>query len=239
MITVLVLALTLTPPELAEGLGEPAPSADSRHRAGPDSVEWGGFAVVEPRVRAEIADRWDIPAEDLRLDWGAVRQDWEPTRDASVVLQGSGRNGYWIVRLHEGDQQLAIRLRAASTRLVMVAARPLERGATLRREDVAWEHQEVWGPPDARAPAEPGWTVRRRVRAGETLSPPRVTPPDAVESGAPVTVEWVGDAVAITLPGKALGTVPVGEPVYVRTDTGERLRGTAVAPGRVRVSSNR
>jgi flagella basal body P-ring formation protein FlgA len=157
----------------------------------------------------------------------------------AVDLQGTGRNGYWIVRLHEGDEQLAVRVRAASTRLVMVATRPLERGATLREEDVAWEPREVWGPPEAPSSAEPGWTVRRRVRAGEELSPPRVTPPDAVVSGEPVTVEWVGDAVAITLPGKALGTVPVGESVYVRTDTGERLRGLAVAPGRVRVSSNR
>ena len=205
----------------------------------PDSTEWSGFEIVEPRVVETLVERWGVDAADLRLEWGVVRNGWTPTDAVEVELQGTGGNGYWIVRLRENDQTLAIRLRAGTSQPTMVAARPLTRGAELQPEDVAWETRDSWGPPTGLSEVRPGWTVRRNVRLGEVLAPPLVTLPDAVRSGGPVTVEWVKGPVALTLPGTALGTVPVGGSVYVRTETGERLHGTAVAPGRVRVSPSR
>lgn len=207
---------------------------------GPDSLDWPGYEVLEPVVVEALTERWQVPAADLVLEWGHVRGEWVPGPDARVELKGTGRGGFWIVSVEEGSESLAVRLRAGTRALTLVAARDLSRGSVLTEEDQVWELREEWGPPAAAPSAvEPGWTIRRVVRAGEVLEPPAVTPPDAVTSGAPVTVEYVTGRVALTLPGTALGTVPVGGTVYVRTETGERLQGQAVGPGRVRVSSSR
>jgi flagella basal body P-ring formation protein FlgA len=202
-----------------------------------DSPEWEGLAVVEPVVRSELARRWNVDAGQLVLDWGLVRESWVPGREAHIELNGTGRGGYWIVGVEDGDNSLAIRLRAGTQAAERVAARDLPRGHTLSPADWTLVTQPVWGAPRAASAAvEEGWTVRRPIRAGEVLGSPQVGPPDAVRSGSPVTVEYVRGPVVLTLPGTALGTVPVGGAVNVRTETGERLRGEAVAPGRVRVS---
>lgn len=204
-----------------------------------DSTEWAGFDVVEPVVRARLASDWQVAQEELCLDWGAVRGAWVPGPDARVELKGTGRGGYWIVAVEDDAGSAAIRLRAGTRVTTLVAARDLPRGRTLEPGDMTWDEREAWGRPESDGElVEAGWIVRRTVRAGEALAPPRVTPPDAVTTGGPVLVEWVRGAITLTLPGRALGTAPVGGSVRVRTETGERLQGRAVGPGRVRVSSS-
>lgn len=205
----------------------------------PGEAPWVGLAVVEPVVRTELARAWGVAGSRLVLDWGLVRESWTPGDAARIELKGSGRGGYWIVAVEDGRNSAAMRLRAGTRTETLVAAHDLSRGHVLTREDMTVRELHAWGPPEAGGDAaRPGWTVRRTIRAGEPLAPPRVTPPDAVSSGDPVLVEWVRGPVSVTLPGTALGTVPLGGTVRVRTETGERLQGTATGPGRVRVSSN-
>lgn len=202
------------------------------------SPEWVGLEVVQPRVEAELAARWGVPVEQLVLEWGLVREEWTPGPDTRVELNGSGRSGYWIVGVEDGRNSAAIRLRAGTMSTERVAIRDLPRGHTLSAADWTVATRQVWGPPRTEsAPVQEGWTVRRRIGAGEVLGSPQVAPPDAVTTGTSVIVEYVSGPVVLTLPGTALGTVPIGGTVNVRTETGERLRGTAVSPGRVRVSA--
>lgn len=222
--------LLLASASAAPAFPAPAPTADS--------TDWAGFEVVEPVIRARLADDWQVEPGELLLEWGAVREGWVPGDHARVELKGTGRGGYWIVAVEDPDGSAAIRLRAGTRVTTLVAAHDLPRGRTLEPGDMVRAERHAWGRPRNEGDlVEAGWMVRRTVRAGEALAPPRVTPPDAVTTGGPVLVEWVRGAITVTLPGRALGTAPVGGSVRVRTETGERLQGRATGPGRVRVSS--
>ena len=59
----------------------------------------------------------------------------------------------------------------------------------------------------------------------------------AVEAGRPVDIVWARPGIALKLRGRALGSAPLGREVYVRTESGERLRGVVRAPGVVDVTS--
>lgn len=224
-------------PALAGAAVQAVSSVRSESGVRSDSTVWAGVALVEPSVRAAIAERWEVEPSDLVLEWGRARSGWTPGPDARVRLRGSGSRGWWVAEVDGADGSTSVRLRAGTPRTVPVAARRMARGTTLTEADLMRVERTVWGPPVPNAPGvRPGWVVRRLLEKGEPLEPPAVTPPDAVVAGSPVHVEWVRGPVALTLPARALGTVAEGEPVYVRTETGERLRGLAVGPGRVRVS---
>jgi flagella basal body P-ring formation protein FlgA len=54
-----------------------------------------------------------------------------------------------------------------------------------------------------------------------------------VVSGRPVEIRWARNGVEVTMEGKAAGSGALGEEVFVRTGTGERLRGVVRGPGTV------
>lgn len=204
-----------------------------------DSVDWPGLEVVEPRLRAEIAELWAVAPAELVLEFGTVNTPWIPGPEFDVELRGTGRGGWFIAVASDPAGSVSFRLRAGRSVLRTVAARPLTRGEFLAEEDVSLARVAEWGLESAEVPAEViGWEVKRAIPQGDVLSPPSVAPPAAVVSGGPVEIELRHGAVSITLSGSGLGTVPVGEEVFVRTSTGERLRGVATAPGRVVVQSS-
>src|SRR5690606_12211768 len=94
-----------------------------------------------------------------------------------------------------------------------------------------------WGPPAPRPADVAGWVARRRIGRGQPLREPAVGPPLAVEAGEPVQVVWRRTGLAVTLPGRALGSAAAGQSVAVRTETGKRMHGTAVGNGVVQVDA--
>jgi flagella basal body P-ring formation protein FlgA len=77
--------------------------------------------------------------------------------------------------------------------------------------------------------------TRRTIAAGEVLRSPAVEPPTVVNANSPVEVEWVDGNLTLTVEGIAARNASLGERVPVRTESGKRLEGTVVAPGRVRM----
>lgn len=120
-----------------------------------------------------------------------------------------------------------------------VATRALQRGDTLRAEDMTVvDTSIVWrwanSSPDTTR-AQVGWVTRRPIAAGEVLRYPAVGAPAIVSAGASVTMIYQDGPVRIQLTGVATNTASLGAPVSVRIDNTRRLDGIAVAPNTVRL----
>lgn len=204
--------------------------------AGP--AEWAPPPALAARVAQAVAERWEVPAAAVRLEWPstvAAPLDAE----APLRLQGTGTGGWWTVSLgaHGGGAAPArLRVRAGVESRVAVAAREVARGAVLEAEDVRVAPVTEWGPPRERGETPgAGWTARRLIASGEPLREPAVGPPLLVRSGEETEVLWSGGGVELKVRGAALGSASRGERVSVRIDTKRKLEGVAEAPGRVRI----
>lgn len=197
-----------------------------------------GAAVSRPlagRVAARLADQWRVPAEQVRLEWGAAAGDRAPADDAPFRVLGRGDGGWFVVVFDPADTlAVAVRLRAGVEHAVAVATRSLEAGARIDSSDVREEVRVHWGRPPADALVAPasGWEVRRPIRAGEVIAPPAVAAPALVRAGEPVRLEWQSGGVQVSVVGIALNTARAGEPVRARLEERPaRLTGTVTAPG--------
>ena len=123
---------------------------------------------------------------------------------------------------------------SAPTRRVAVATRALPRGATLTADDFEYRDTtlRIWS--DTTKVAA-GWVTRSAIPAGEILRAPAVEPPVVVNANGAVQVEYADQGVRLTMRGIAARNASVGERVAVRIDSGRRVEGTVIAPGRVRI----
>ncbi len=192
---------------------------------------------LEATTRDLIAARWGVAGSSLVIEWGAYSGD-EPDLEGGLALVGSGSSGYWVVRFRlKSGGPASVRARAGLLTPRSVASRRLQRGEILTAEDMAVSTSVVWGAPrpSSLEPSE-GWIVQRIIKLGEPLRVPAVRPPMAVVSGSVVELIWSKGAVGLQLLGTAAGSAVLGDTVFVRTESGRRLRGVAVAPGIVNVT---
>jgi len=127
---------------------------------------------------------------------------------------------------------------SSATRRVPVATHALARGVMLTADDFELRDTSaarIIGAVDSTSVAA-GWVTRRTINAGEVLRAPAVEAPSVVSANTAVEVEFADKNVTLTLRGVAGRNGAVGERVPVRTESGRRLEGTVVAPGRVRVN---
>ena len=128
---------------------------------------------------------------------------------------------------------------SGTTRMrLSLAARALQRGDTLRSEDIAMVDTSVvwrWASRPDTTRAAVGWIARRPIAIGEVLRYPAVTAPPVVHVGTRVSLIYLDGPVRIVLTGVATNTAPLGAPVGVRIDPTRRLDGIAVAPNTVRL----
>lgn len=117
---------------------------------------------------------------------------------------------------------------------VAVATRALPRGAVLSADDFEFRDTtlRVWSDTTRIAP---GWVTRSAIAAGEILRTPAVEPPVIVNANTDVTVEYADTGVRLTMRGVAVRNGAMGERVQVRMDSGRRVEGTVIAPGRIRI----
>lgn len=196
----------------------------------------GGASPIDAEVRELVAERWGVGAERVHLSWGAFRA--VPPPGASIELVGSGRGGHWVVRIGSATGGTStIRLRTGYEAVRAVASRRLERGVTLTADDVVMRDTIIWNHPtgDSRLPLV-GWVTHRRIEMGEILAGPAVQPPLAVEAGRTVDLVWSRGPIGVRLKGIATESGALGEDVFVRTESGTRLRGTVIARSTVRLS---
>ena len=187
---------------------------------------------LEATTKELIAAQWQVDGSSLVVEWGAFPGD-ETDLDGGVALMGSGSGGYWVVRFKLKSGGLAsARARAGLLTPRPVASRRLQRGEILSAEDMVASTSLVWGAPrPSRLVPSEGWIVQRVIARGEPLRVPAVRPPMAVVSGSVVELIWNKGAVGLRLPGTASGSAMLVDTVFVRTESGRRLQGVAVAPG--------
>ncbi len=227
---------------MAQGreVAEPSPTAKAQGReaSGPPQ------AAADLAARL-VAEQWEVEPGALRLDWGRFREDPFYASVDGAELLGSGRDGRWLVSFHrtaaDGQEEVhSVALRAGIVAPRPVARTRLARGQSLSASDIEYRPAVCWGPPteDPVSPRE-GWAVERVIEAGEFLAPPAVRPPLLVVSGRLVRIVWSAGAVRITVRGEAVGSAALGEDVFVRTESGQRMEGVVTGPAEVTLHNSR
>jgi flagella basal body P-ring formation protein FlgA len=131
----------------------------------------------------------------------------------------------------------AIAVALGSERSVPVAARALARGVALSPADYRIATVLVRPALRSAAAADSGWVTRRAVAEGEALIEPAVGPPALVTAGQAVSFVAETGPVRLSVRGTAASTGALGDRVWVRMDSGRRLRGVVAAPGTVRADT--
>ena len=122
-------------------------------------------------------------------------------------------------------------------RSVPVATRVLARGVTLSPADYQVTVAVVRTALRTATAADSGWVTRRPIAAGEPLVEPAVGPPALVTAGQPVHFVAEAGGVHLSVRGTAATTGALGDRIWVRMDSGRRLRGLVTAPGIVRADT--
>ena len=123
---------------------------------------------------------------------------------------------------------------------ILVIARALARGETVRESDIVVERRprgEVPADAAASLASVVGQAARRALRAGQTLRPADLMKPDLVGRHDMVTILFEVPGITLTARGKALAAAAEGETVAVLNEQSKRvLHATVRAPGVVVVS---
>jgi len=123
---------------------------------------------------------------------------------------------------------------------IVVLARAITRGETVRESDILIERQprsEVASDAVTKISAAVGQAARRSLRAGQTLRPADLMKPDYVTRNDMVTILFEVPGITLTARGKAIASGAEGETVPVLNLQSKRVLHTTVkAPGVVVVS---
>jgi flagella basal body P-ring formation protein FlgA len=122
-------------------------------------------------------------------------------------------------------------------RTVPVAARALPRGTTISPADYQIIPTVVRPALKSALAADSGWITRRPIAAGEALVEPAVGPPALVTSGQAVTFVAEQAGIRLAIHGTAATGGALGDQVWVRMESGRRLRGVITAPATVRADT--
>ncbi|HYC30817.1 MAG TPA: flagellar basal body P-ring formation chaperone FlgA [Gemmatimonadales bacterium] len=197
-------------------------------------------AAVSVAVAFEIAGRWGVEADGVRLEWGAVPAAAAVRDSTPFRLVGKGMDGSFVVVFEPaGASPAAVRVRAGVADSAVRATRALARGTVLAAEDLRTEPSVQWGPPreGGDMPAA-GWTTLRPLASGDLVTSANAAMPQIVKAGDPVRVEWRRGGVLVALDGVALNPAGVGQPVRVRLGgRGGQRSGQASGPGLVSLDS--
>lgn len=197
------------------------------------ATELGGQApeALQNRVREELSRRWEVPAERVVLDWGAVH--WRGDSLPPLRLVGSGRGGWFVVVLDDSVSPSAVQVRAGLLDTVAVASRALAPGDTIGAGDYEFRTEVRWGAPAVRQRATSGWIVRRHLAAGDLLDEPSIAPPPVIGKGEPVRIVWQHGPVEVWIEGTAMNAAALHQPVRVRIpERNLQIVALAAAPGR-------
>lgn len=126
---------------------------------------------------------------------------------------------------------------------LVVAARPISRGATLTAEDVTTVTRLLPSAPGgvlASPDAAIGRVAMRDIAAGSTLNASQLKAPQVVRRGQSVTLSLASGSVAVRVAGTALRDGTLGERIPVRNVNSKRVvEGVVLADGVVEVAAVR
>jgi flagella basal body P-ring formation protein FlgA len=204
-------------------------------------------AVAEAAVRhlglrdiADVSVRFDRDVRALQVEPGAT----DAPRIAQFAYDPHVRRFEGVVEV-QGSltlRRMPVRVTGTLTETaeIVVIARQLSRGETVRSSDILVERRprtEIAADVVTSPAAAIGKAARRSLRAGQTLRPADLMKPDLVARDETVTILFEVPGITLTARGKALGPGAEGETVSVLNPQSKRiLQATVQAPGVVVVS---
>jgi flagella basal body P-ring formation protein FlgA len=202
------------------------------------------MAVADAAVRhlglaksTDVTIRFDRDVRALQIEPGAnetpriirFAYDTHTTRfEGFVEVQGS-------LSLRRSPVRISGSL--VETAEIVVVARPLARGETVRDSDILIERKpraEVASDVVTKVSAVIGQAARRALRPGQTLRPADLMKPDLVGRNETVTIVFEMPGITLTARGKAVDAGAQGDTVSVLNPQSKRvLQATVRGPGLV------
>ncbi|MCW8906398.1 MAG: flagellar basal body P-ring formation chaperone FlgA [Sedimenticola sp.] len=228
------LALLLTICLLAPGaaLGEAQQTHNSIRKAAEQHV-LDELSGTEDEVSVEAGNI------DSRLRLAACEQ---PLETFAPYRRGNSARITVGVRCNDTTRwTLYVPVSVSRMEEIVVASRPLNRGALITTDDVRLELRDV-----ARLhrgyitslEQAAGKRVKRRIQVDGVVTPDRIMVQHAVKKGNLVTILARIGSLEVRVKGKALDSGAIGERIKVRNSSSEReLEATIVARGTVRVAT--
>lgn len=205
----------------------------------------GGGPDDGARNAAWVQARSDMPRL-LGSDQYALAEIREPRiGDAQACLVWSVttslQHGVFTVALActSGNVQMrAVHFRVCERKQVAVASRILRMGE--RIESASWQREERWVPmrDDWQMPPA-GSVIQRRIERGAVIDPEMLQPEIDIKRGQKITAISNAGLASVELPAVARSDARVGEPVWIRTVSGQVVRAFVVAPGVVRMEARK
>jgi len=169
-------------------------------------------------------------------------------RVAEVRAVGSGRRVPLSVAVYEGDRVVAegtVRVEVSLKRSIAVLSGELARGETVSPEHFTTQERWVAADDDSCTADEAlGQMTRRRVRAGETLTPDLLEAPIMISRGDIVTVRSVMGTAVVRLRARALDDGRLGEQIELEhtsqtdgRDRRSRITARVIGPGRALIGT--
>lgn len=140
---------------------------------------------------------------------------------------------------HPSPWTLYVSVRVETLKEVYAAARSLSRGALLSKDDL--ERVEINVNRTSRgyytdAEQLAGMELNRAMRAGEIVTPSRISAPQLVERGQTVLLTLDSSTASVSMNGEALQSGALGDRIRVRNSSSERvIEGEIIGDSRVRV----
>lgn len=161
-------------------------------------------------------------------------------RKLEALLPTGGKLvGNTAVRVRCNDVQgwsISVRVQIKVSSDMLISARALPMGYTLREEDIATqttESTQAGGMTDTKQAV--GKVLLRGISAGQVLREDMLRPPYSIVQGQTVQLIVRGNKFSIRNEGVALNNASEGQAIQVRTSSGRTLGGIAGASGVVEV----
>lgn len=217
---------------------------------------------IPAAVRVRRAHQ-EVDPEDLRRAIHAHMADWLPHGDEVESIELPARMrvplGEYFIRVsapeavsrHGHEAQLEVeqdgrvvarapaRLRIASRGTVVVARRPISRGAVVRAADVRLEERSLRSLPSTilrELDEVVGQHARVAISPGRVVTARQIEAPTLVEKGDRVRVAIETAGMRLTVPAEALDSAGLGQRVrLVNRSSGREFTAEVIAHGKARV----
>lgn len=187
--------------------------------------------------RASIGGRYEIQVNrlDSRLRMPACDQPLVASLESPA--QPVGRVTVRVGCQGSSTWSLFVPAQVRLFRQVVVAQRPLARGAILEAQDIDWRERDV-GTLTQGYLTEPeqalGSKLTRPVSIDQVLTPNHLERAPVVRKGDHVVISAGGAALSVRMPGEALQAGAIGEQVRVRNLSSQRIIKARISgPGQV------
>lgn len=209
-------ALCATSGEAADGVRDQVEQAVDAQLSAQlaDEAKRNGWQGLRSQSRHELLGA--LPATPCSTPLQVLRRSEEPSALARQRFEVRCGDGWNLIVSSQAEAFLPV----LTTRTVLERGHVLEAGdLQLKAQNIARAHQGFY----VRADQVLGQAVRRRVRAGQLLTPALLSEAAMVKRGQQVRISASRDGIQASTPGEALANGQTGEVIKVRNLSSQKV----------------